>query len=68
MKNLTTPQAIFLGLTLIAVAIASTPYSHTIIKPAYASSKVQKITICEPSGFSCTKINNLGALLVSGIK
>ena len=38
MKNLTTPQAILCGLVLIALAIASIPYSPTIIKPAYAIS------------------------------
>ena len=39
MKNLTTPQAILFGLGLIALAIASVPYSSKIIKPAFAMSK-----------------------------
>ena len=38
MKNLTTPKAILFGLGLIALAIASFPYSSKIVKPAYASS------------------------------
>ena len=38
MKNLTTPQAILCGLGLIALAIASVPYSSKIVKPAYAAS------------------------------
>ena len=39
MKNLTTPQAILCGLGLIALAIASVPYSSTIIKPILSSGK-----------------------------
>ena len=50
MKNLTTPKAILFGLGLIALAIASVPYSSQIIKPAFAFSKVQKVAIC---GFHC---------------
>ena len=37
-KNLTTPKAILFGLGLIALAIASVPYSSQIIKPAFALS------------------------------
>ena len=37
MKNLTTPKAILFGLGLIALSIASLPYSSNIVKPAYAS-------------------------------
>ena len=37
MKNLTTPQAILFGLGLIALTIASFPYSSNIVKPAHAS-------------------------------
>ena len=36
MKNLTTPKAILFGLGLIALAIASLPYSSNITKPAMA--------------------------------
>ena len=47
MKNLTTPQAILCGLALIALAIASMPYSSNIVTPAHAAGKkVQKIAKC----------------------
>ena len=48
MKNLTTPQAILCGFGLVALAIASVPYSSQIIKPAFASSDsdIQKVMIC----------------------
>ena len=67
MKNLTTPQAILYGLGLIALAIASVPYSSKIIKPAYASNGVHKIAICNQNGYKCAtlfmgrlEINNYG--------
>ena len=56
MKNLTTPQAILCGLGLIALAIASVPYSSQIVKPAYASNGVNKIAICNVSGSKCASI------------
>ncbi|MDG1272875.1 MAG: hypothetical protein P8P46_00275 [Alphaproteobacteria bacterium] len=37
MKNLTTPQAVLGGLALIALAVASIPYSSNIVTPAHAS-------------------------------
>lgn len=40
MKKLTIPKAILLGFCLIAISIASVPYSNLIIKPAYALSNV----------------------------
>ena len=48
MKNLTTPQAILCGFGLVALAIASIPYSSQIIKPAFANSDsdIQKVMIC----------------------
>jgi len=58
MKNLTTPQAILCGLGLIALAIASVPYSSKIIKPAYASNGVHKIAICDTNGSICADIDN----------
>jgi hypothetical protein len=58
MQNLTTSQAILCGLGLIALAIASVPYSSTIIKPAYASNGVHKIAICEPDGSLCARIHS----------
>ena len=57
MKNLTTPQAILCGLGLIALAIASVPYSSTIIKPAYASNGVNKIAICDQYGNKCASMS-----------
>ena len=64
MKNLTVPQAILFGLGLIALAIASVPYSSKIVKPAFASNGVHKIAICSESGTTCTKIFNNGALRI----
>ena len=59
MKNLTTPQAILCGLGLIALAIASVPYSSQIVKPAYASNGVNKIAICDEYGNKCATIKSL---------
>ena len=64
MQNLTTSQAILCGLGLIALAIASVPYSSTIIKPAYASNGVHKIAICNKSGSTCTTVKRFGDLNV----
>tara|TARA_R110000765_G_scaffold110018_1_gene201265 strand:- start:617 stop:820 length:204 start_codon:yes stop_codon:yes gene_type:complete len=66
MKNLTTPQAILCGLGLIALAIATVPYSSTIVKPAYASSnQVHKIAICNKSGSFCNTFSRGGSLRVT---
>jgi len=68
---MTTPKAILIGLTFIAVAIASIPYSNNVVTPALASGHiVHKIAICEPLDPSkCAGINSFGArqnkLLVS---
>ena len=49
MKNLTTPQAILCGFALIALAIASLPYSSSTVTPAHANeARVQKVSICDP--------------------
>ena len=56
MKNLTTPQAILYGFGLVALAIASIPYSSQIIKPAYASNEVHRIAICDEYGSKCADI------------
>ena len=56
MKNLTIPQAILCGFGLVALAIASVPYSSQIVKPAYASNGVNKIAICNQSGSRCADI------------
>jgi hypothetical protein len=60
MKNLTTPQAILYGFGLVALAIASVPYSSQIIKPALASAGVNKIAICNESGPRCATMDNRG--------
>lgn len=51
--ELTTPKAILIGMSLIAVAIASIPYSKSVVTDAHAANGVQKITICTNGGFSC---------------
>ena len=56
MKNLTTPQAILSGFVLVALAIASIPYSSNIVTPAHAAG-VQKVALCDTSGLYCAKIN-----------
>ena len=60
MKNLTTPQAILCGLGLIALAIASVPYSSQIVKPAHASNGVHKIAICNEIGSTCATMDKRG--------
>ena len=59
MKNITTPQAILFGFGLVALAIASIPYSSQIIKPAHASNGVNKIAICDKSGTKCVSISRI---------
>ena len=53
---MTTPKAILIGLTFIAVAIASIPYSNNVVTPALASGHVQKVAICTPTGGYCADI------------
>ena len=60
MKNLSTPQAILCGFGLVALAIASVPYSSQIVKPAYASTGVHKIAICDEYGNKCATMDNRG--------
>jgi len=58
---MTTPKAILIGLTFIAVAIASIPYSNNVVTPALASSNiVHKIAICDSNGSNCADINRNG--------
>jgi len=58
---MTTPKAILLGLTFIAVAIASIPYSNNVVTPALARGHlVHKIAICEADGVNCATINRNG--------
>ena len=63
MQKLTTPKAILLGLGLIALAIASVPYSSSLVKTAHASS-LQKVVICDRYGSSCASVNGASALRV----
>ena len=56
MKNLTTPQAVLGGLALIALAVASIPYSSNIVTPAHAKTGVQKVQICNPNGVACVRV------------
>ena len=56
MKNLTTPQAILFGFGLVALAIASIPYSSQVITPAFASNSVHKIAICDETGTKCSNV------------
>ena len=48
MKNLTTPQAILCGFALVALAIASIPYSSNVVTPAHANTGIQRVAICDP--------------------
>ena len=56
MKNLTTPQAILGGFLLVALAIASIPYSSNIVSPAHATAGVQKVAICSEDGKRCADV------------
>ena len=68
MKNLTTPQAVLGGLALIALAIASIPYSSNIVTPAEASAdRVSKVAICSQDGARCADIDTSGNLGVFDI-
>ena len=60
MKNLTTPQAILFGFGLVALAIASIPYSSQIVTPAFASNGVHKIAICDETGSECATLSGRG--------
>ena len=56
MKNLTAPRAVLGGLALIALVIASIPYSSNIVTPAHAAGGVKKVAVCTPSGERCADI------------
>ena len=60
--ELTTPKAILIGLSLIAVAIASIPYSKSVVGDAYAASGIQKVEICgydrEWKVYDCVAVKN----------
>ena len=63
MKNLTTPQAIFGGFALVALAIASIPYSSNVVTPAHAAGGVQKVAVCDVDGEFCAGVGwaNIGS-------
>ena len=74
MKNLTTPQAILCGFALVALAIASIPYSSNIVSPAQAyTDRVQKVAICnlkpnvtpryqtKDEGYTCADVATLAS-------
>jgi hypothetical protein len=50
--ELTTPKAILIGMSLIAVAIASIPYSKSVVTEAHAANGFTKVQIC---GFNAYK-------------
>ena len=54
---MTTPKAILIGLTFIAVAIASIPYSNNVVTPALASGHIQKVAICNIHGNQCVRVS-----------
>ena len=57
MTNLTTPQAILCGFALIALAIASLPYSSSVVSPAQAyADRVSKVAICSQDGARCVDV------------
>ena len=56
---MTTPKAILIGLTFIAVAIASIPYSSNVVTPALASG-ITRVAICDLNGSDCANVNTLG--------
>ena len=51
--ELTTPKAILIGMSLIAVAIASIPYSKSVVGDAHAANGATKVTICDAKGYKC---------------
>ena len=70
-KELTTPKAILIGMSLIAVAIASIPYSKSVVTEAHAANRIQKVQICALSdypiadGINCAMVGLLGDLKTS---
>ena len=65
--ELTTPKAILIGLSLIAVAIASIPYSKSVVTDAHAQGEIVQVQICGESGFGffqCVGVHD-GRLLVN---
>ena len=65
---MTTPQAIVTGFALVALAIASLPYSNGLISPALAADKPMRVVICNELGYSCTNVSYGGKLQVIDIQ
>jgi hypothetical protein len=67
--ELTTPKAILIGMSLIAVAIASIPYSKSVVTEAHAANRIQKVQICGLSSIgdelNCARVSTFGALKTS---
>tara|TARA_B110000003_G_C16610288_1_gene519169 strand:+ start:1467 stop:1652 length:186 start_codon:yes stop_codon:yes gene_type:complete len=60
---MTTPKAILLGLTFIAVAIASILFTNQLVTPALASNQIQKVQICDAHGDCADIIANSLAIM-----
>ena len=67
MKNLTTPQAILCGFALIALAIASLPYSSNVVTPAHANTGIQKVAICNKDGYGCANVVKKSGTTLNGL-
>jgi hypothetical protein len=64
MRNLTTSQAVLGGLALMALAIASIPYSTNTITPAHAS-EIQKVALSDvKSPSNCPRALSVGQVMV----
>jgi hypothetical protein len=55
MQNLTTPKAILIGLSFMAVAIASLPFTDNVVPAANAQNEIMKVQICDDDDI-CLKI------------
>ena len=65
--ELTTPKAILIGMSLIAVAIASIPYSKSVVGDAHAANEITRVQICGYAlggKFNCAGVQ-AGALVVN---
>ena len=60
---MTTPKAILLGLTFIALAISSIPFTSKLVTPALANNQIQKVQICDADGDCADIIANSLAIM-----
>ena len=65
--ELTTPKAILIGMSLIAVAVASIPYSKSVVGDAHAANRIQRVEICgsDYGEYHCARISGGGYLYTS---